>query len=107
MERSQGVRRSQGRARWRDFEGIGFILAKFLNLAAGVLGTDDQGRVGGIGRLPIQLHARLTADLIEESGDATVKARVSLASTHRGKRLVDDQLTASNLNLRRHGHEVE
>jgi hypothetical protein len=45
--------------------------------------------------------------LIEESGDAAVKAGVALASTHGGKRLIDDKLAGSDLNLRGHGHEVE
>ena len=107
MQRAQSIRRSQDRAGRGDFEGIGFILVKFLNFAAGILGADHQRRVGSGGRLRVQLHASLPAGLIEESGDAPVKAVVFPASTHGSKGLIDDKLTGSNLNLRGHGHEVE
>ena len=111
MQRAQGIRRGQGRARVGDFEGIGLILVKFLNLVAGVLGANDEGRIGGIDALLVQLHTSLSADLIEESGDTVVKTGVSLpgtlASTHGGKRLIDDKLAGPDLNLRGYGHEVE
>ena len=103
-QRSRGV---QGRARCRDFERVGFVLAKFLNLTAGVFAANYQRCLGGIGELLVQWHSSLAAELVKKFRNAAFQPGILCTGGCHREQLIDHQLTGSHSNLRRNRHQGE
>ncbi len=110
LQAVQHAQRSPGgesRARWSQLKRVGFVLAEFLNFAAGVFAANHQRCLGGIGGLLVQGHSSLAAELVKKSRNAAVETRVLRAGDRHREQLIDHQLTGSQFNLRRNGHQRE